>query len=64
MSQDTTLEEFDQIATEIESEFPHIKGWLKWWLRPANASMIFPAKLAMSDEVSQATPNTSNPIEH
>jgi hypothetical protein len=64
MSQDTTSEEFDQVATEIESEFPHIKGWLKWWLRPANASMIFPAKLAMSDEVSQATPNTSNPIEH
>jgi hypothetical protein len=64
LSQDTTSDEFDRVATEIESSFPSVKGWLKWWLRPANASMIFPAKRAISQEDSEATPNTSNPIEH
>jgi hypothetical protein len=64
LSQDTTSSGFDKVAKEIESEFPRIKGWLKWWLRPANASMIFPAKRTMSEGVSDATPTTSNPIEH
>ena len=64
LSQDTTSNEFDHVATEIESSFPSVKGWLQWWLRPANTSMIFPAKRARSQEDSKATLNTSNPIEH
>src|SRR5882762_5736733 len=64
LSQDTTSAEFDNVARQIGTSFPRIEGWLKWWLRPANASMIFPAKRTMSEGVSNATPNTSNLIEH
>ena len=64
LSQDTTSAEFDNIARQIGTLFPHVEGWPKWWLSPANASMIFPAKCTMSEGITNATPNTSNPIEH
>jgi hypothetical protein len=64
LSQDTTSSGFDKVAKEVETLFHRIKGWLKWWLHPANASMIFAAKCTMSEGVSDATPTTSNPIEH
>jgi hypothetical protein len=64
MSPDTTLDNFDRVAKEISTQFPHVKNWIQWWLRPVNASMIFPAKQAMSPELTEKVPNTSNPAEH
>jgi hypothetical protein len=64
MSPDTTSDQFDQVADEICTQFPRVKGWMQWWLRPVNASMIFPAKRAMSPELAEKTPDTSNPVEH
>jgi hypothetical protein len=64
MSPDTTTGKFDRVAQELSVQFPRIKNWLTWWLRPVNASMIFPAKRAMSPELAEKVPDTSNPVEH
>ena len=64
MSPDTTSDQFDQVVDEICTQFPHIKGWMKWWLRPVNASMIFPTKRTMSPKLAEKVPNTSNAVEH
>ncbi|KAF8951007.1 hypothetical protein BDZ97DRAFT_2067954 [Flammula alnicola] len=41
-----------------------IHGWLSWWLRPAFASMIFPAVSAIDRTIADQIPTTSNPVEH
>lgn len=63
-SRDTSPQAFDQIIDDFRARFPLAKGWISWWLRPANASMIFPAKSRMDVELVDQIPNTSNPVEH
>ncbi|KAF8957620.1 hypothetical protein BDZ97DRAFT_1924498 [Flammula alnicola] len=64
VSSKTSLEDFDTTVQTLRSEFPRIHGWLSWWLRPAFASMIFPAVSAIDRTIADQIPTTSNPVEH
>lgn len=59
----TTPELFQTTIDQIKLMFPHIHGWLEWWLRPTIASMIFPAKSSIDPALAEKVPSTSNPIE-
>ncbi|KAF9540762.1 hypothetical protein CPC08DRAFT_770741 [Agrocybe pediades] len=60
----TTREDFDSAVQSIQKEFPRIKSWLSWWLRPTIASMIFPVCSVVDKDVTFKVPKTSNPVEH
>lgn len=38
---------FNAGIRELETNFPEIESWLKWWKMPQHASMIFPSKKQM-----------------
>lgn len=62
-SEDTLEQQFGDAVRELRSNFPGIEGWLSWWLRPANAQMIFPVKRRMDRTLADETPNTTNGVE-
>lgn len=64
LSASTSLESFNETVRTLQSTFPEALGWLSWWLRPAIAATIFPARKQMDPSVSKDIPSTSNPIEH
>lgn len=64
LSASTTEVGFDNIIITLKAELPRITDWLSWWLRPAIASMIFPAKSSMDPILAGKIPSSSNPIEH
>lgn len=47
----------------IRQEFPQIKAWLNWWMRPSNASKIFQAFKTMDPALDQSLPDTTNAVE-
>ena len=57
------LTEFDATVASFHISFDHLTNWMSWWLRPSIASMIFPSKRAMTEELAAQLPNTSNPVE-
>lgn len=63
LSPDVTRHEFDGAVAAFRKEFPALKNWIDWWLRPKIAGMIFPACRTMNSELVAALPNTSNPVE-
>lgn len=64
ISRHTTIEEYNEIMTELRRQFPKTKWWLNWWQRPTIATMIFPACSIMDPKVSTEIPRTTNPVEH
>ncbi|KAF8185359.1 hypothetical protein K438DRAFT_1766002 [Mycena galopus ATCC 62051] len=64
LSPNTSLERFDAVVSMIKTTFPATRSWMSWWERRTIASMIFPAKRAMSAELAAKVPSNSNPIEH
>lgn len=64
LSPSTSSKQFSEVVTSLKDQFPRIHGWLDWWLRPAIASMIFPARSVVDPAVAASVPSTSNPIEH
>ncbi|KAF9555016.1 hypothetical protein CPC08DRAFT_766248 [Agrocybe pediades] len=60
----TTREEFDEVVQKLQKEFPRVKSWISWWLRPTIASMIFPVCSVVDPKDSSQVPKTSNPVEH
>jgi len=63
-SRSTTMEEFNAVVEHIRATFPQVKAWLSWWLRPAFASMIFPACSSVDPSTAAQVPPTGNPVEH
>ena len=63
-SHNSSHQDFDDAINALCSTFPKINGWLSWWLRPAFASMIFPACSFVDPAVAEQVPSTSNPAEH
>ena len=43
---------FEKGVKDIRTNFPNVESWLKWWLLPQHAAMIFPTKKEM-DKVSR-----------
>ncbi|KAJ7431676.1 hypothetical protein FB451DRAFT_1381426 [Mycena latifolia] len=64
LSRNTTREEFDLTVATVKTTFPLIHGWVNWWLRPAIASMIFPALSFVDPDLAAKVPSTTNAIEH
>jgi inorganic triphosphatase YgiF len=64
LSQHSSRQDFDDAINTLRSTFPKINGWLSWWLRPAFASMIFPACSFVDPAVAEQVPSTSNPAKH
>ncbi|KII94260.1 hypothetical protein PLICRDRAFT_171919 [Plicaturopsis crispa FD-325 SS-3] len=64
MSVDTDDAQFAAVVRDFNVDFPRCHGWLKWWLRPTIASMIFASKRVMESELMKKYPTSSNPVEH
>lgn len=58
-----SLKEFQSVESAIRKEFPTIKNWLDWWVRPSIASQIFQAHKIMNPELDAMLPDTTNPVE-
>jgi hypothetical protein len=39
----TTMDDFNAAASKIRSHFPKSTTWLKWWINPLHAVLLFPA---------------------
>jgi hypothetical protein len=63
-SPDTSHHLFNESVQTLKCTFPHIHGWLNWWLRPTIASMIFPVKSYVNPLLANQVPSTSNAAEH
>ncbi|KAJ7312270.1 hypothetical protein DFH08DRAFT_822304 [Mycena albidolilacea] len=55
-----TVEEFNSCASRFIIDFPKAEKWIRWWMLPAHASMLFPAARTMSPELWDSIPDTSN----
>ncbi|KAK7008269.1 hypothetical protein R3P38DRAFT_2551988, partial [Favolaschia claudopus] len=64
LSKNTSPEDFTNTVNTLKKTFPRIVGWINWWLRPAIASMIFPARSVVDPDLAAQVPSTTNPIEH
>lgn len=56
----STIDDFNQAATNLRAEFPEIRAWLQWWLQMGNSELIFPAVMKMSKGMREKLPNTTN----
>ncbi|KAF9547410.1 hypothetical protein CPC08DRAFT_648784, partial [Agrocybe pediades] len=63
-SRSTSRERFDTAVKKIRDSYSQVDSWLSWWLRPAFASMIFPACSSVDPVVANEIPSTSNAAEH
>lgn len=53
-------EEFIHQASLLVRDFPSIKYWMQWWMRPAHASMLFESERKMDIEIWDSIPDTNN----
>lgn len=56
-------DEFDRVASLLDSEFPEARPWTKWWLTPSNARQIFPSQMRHDVVPPGSVPRTANPVE-
>ncbi|KAF8169466.1 hypothetical protein K438DRAFT_1615125, partial [Mycena galopus ATCC 62051] len=55
-----SVDNFNSCATKFVADFPKAEKWIKWWMLPAHASMLFPALRKMTPELWDSIPDTSN----
>lgn len=53
-------EEFIYQASLLVRDFPRIKSWMEWWMRPAHASMLFESERKMDIAIWESIPDTNN----
>ncbi|KAF6749824.1 hypothetical protein DFP72DRAFT_818408 [Ephemerocybe angulata] len=58
------MKDFDHNASNLRKDFPEVASWIDWWLQPAIASMIFPARSSVPEDTRNQVPATSNAVEH
>ncbi|KAF4612985.1 hypothetical protein D9613_010733 [Agrocybe pediades] len=63
-SRSTSLEDFNAAVKRIKDSYKRVSSWLSWWLRPAFASMIFPAVSSVDPSIAGQVPSTANAAEH
>jgi len=56
----SNTEEFHHRAGLMVRDFPKLKLWMEWWMRPAHASMLFKSERKMDIEVWNSIPKTTN----
>lgn len=60
LCQAETVEEFEDIASTILKLFLLVENWLAWWMRPANAQMLFPSARVMAEALWRELPASTN----
>lgn len=60
---ETTADEFLAAIDALYREYEELRGWISWWLLPANASMVFRAIQLMSPELQQRISSSTNAAE-
>jgi hypothetical protein len=58
-----TMEDFLHHANEFIKAFPRAETWLRWWMLPQHAIMIFPSFRLMDPDLWKSIPETTNPEE-
>jgi hypothetical protein len=53
-------DEYRYRAALIARDYPKLKSWLDWWMRPAHASMLFSSERKMDIEIWDMIPKTTN----
>jgi hypothetical protein len=54
------IEEFNKQANLIIRDFPKLKAWMEWWMRPSHATMLFSSQRLMEEHIVESIPNTTN----
>lgn len=44
----------------IIRDFPKLKAWMEWWMRPSHATMLFSSQRLMEGHVVESIPATTN----
>ncbi|TFK32445.1 hypothetical protein BDQ12DRAFT_773402 [Crucibulum laeve] len=55
--------EFLTQARLIVRDFPNLKAWMEWWMRPSHAQMLFESERKMDINLWKSIPMTNNPEE-
>jgi hypothetical protein len=53
-------DDFNLRANLIIRDFPPLKSWMEWWMRPAHASILFESERQMDIEIWDSIPKTTN----
>jgi hypothetical protein len=59
----TSVPEFTAHANEFIRTFPKAESWIRWWMHPPHARMLFPCYRIMDLELWNSLPGTKNPEE-
>lgn len=57
------LDEFTAHADKFILEFPLAENWIRWWIRPSHATMLFPSHRIMTEALWESLPKTTNAAE-
>ncbi|KAJ7719113.1 hypothetical protein B0H16DRAFT_1336930, partial [Mycena metata] len=55
-----TIEEFTTQANQFIEAFPRAETWIRWWMLPAHACMLFPSFRVMDVALWEKIPETTN----
>ncbi|KAJ7658185.1 hypothetical protein DFH06DRAFT_1407814 [Mycena polygramma] len=55
-----SMDEFTDRANKFIKDFPRAEPWIRWWMLPAHAIMLFPAFRVMNPELWDSIPETTN----
>lgn len=55
-----SVEEFTSHANEFITAFPKAETWIRWWMLPAHACMLFPSFRLMKLGLWKSIPDTTN----
>ena len=53
-------QEFYSRAMLVVRDFPKVKSWMEWWLRPSHASMLCKSQRKMDADIWDSIPSTNN----
>lgn len=56
----SNTDDFNLRANLIIRDFPPLKSWMEWWMRPAHASMLFESERQMDIKIWDSIPKTTN----
>lgn len=52
--------EFERRAEVVIRDFPLVKSWLSWWMRPSHAAMLFTSERRMEPAIWDSLPDSTN----
>lgn len=51
---------FIEACEDLIMEYPGIESWIKWWMAPEHAQMLFTSQLAMDPALADRLPDSTN----